>query len=97
MNDPNRARRTLWCQHWQEFSRLHTHYEANDVDYRQREYPPFPEETRGLTCGAKCKRTGQPCTIEIYLRHYQSWLDWCCVGDCEIGYKDRGRIKWKSN
>ncbi|MCX7167872.1 MAG: hypothetical protein NTV11_16575 [Rhodocyclales bacterium] len=61
MSDSDTERRRLWCQHWKEFSRLHARYEVEDVDYRLREYPSFPEEARSLICGAKSKRTGQPC------------------------------------
>lgn len=61
MDDPDREKRKLHRQHYEEFSRLHAQYEAEGTDYRQREYPPYPDEIRGLTCGAKSKRTGNPC------------------------------------
>lgn len=28
-----------------------------------RHFPPFPDELRGFACGARSKRTGQPCKL----------------------------------
>lgn len=55
------AARKKWRNYWEATWKLREAYDANDVDYRERSYPVFPEELRGLTCGAKSKRTGQPC------------------------------------
>jgi hypothetical protein len=60
-NDQDSERRRLWRQHSYESSRLREQYDAEGVDYRLRVYPAFPEEARGLTCGAITKRSGQPC------------------------------------
>jgi hypothetical protein len=66
--DEGKDRRRQWREHWEEFERLNEQYEAADTDYRCRIYPKFPEHLRGLTCGAKSKRSGQPCKqLNIYL------------------------------
>jgi hypothetical protein len=59
--DADQDKRNRWREHWREFARLLEYYEANDIDYRLREYPAFPDDLRGMTCGAKSRRTGQPC------------------------------------
>ena len=61
MVDVDKDRRKRWREHFEEFHRLSEQYDAADTDYRWRVYPDFPEDLRGLTCGAKSKRTGKPC------------------------------------
>jgi len=47
--------------------RLHEKLEADDTDHKWRVYPALPEDPMGLTCGAKSKRTGQPCkNVSLY-------------------------------
>lgn len=56
-----KARRKLWREHYTavQLALQEAGYDAT--------FPPFPEELRGLTCGAK-NRKGEPCRkTELYL------------------------------
>ena len=67
-SDLGKDRRRRWREHFEEFYRLCEKYEAADTDYHCCDYPAFPEDLIGLTCGAKTKRSGQPCkNLSIYL------------------------------
>lgn len=62
--------RRLWRQHFEECARLSQAYDAASTAFiesggasrnpRPPRYPPFPEELRGLACGARNRR-GDPC------------------------------------
>ena len=55
-------RRTLWRSFFRERDRLQDAWIAQGCPYPTPELPPFPDELRGLTCGAKT-RAGTPCKM----------------------------------
>lgn len=67
MEDQDKRRRYL--AHWAEFYRLTAEYNAKGVDYCYRRYPEFPADLRDMTCGAKSKRTGQPCKSKVLYKN----------------------------
>ncbi len=67
--DVSHDRRRRWHEHRKEFDRLCEKYVAADTDYRWRVYPAFPEDLRDFTCGAKSKRSGQPCKNKSIYRN----------------------------
>jgi len=52
--------RRLWRRYHDEHDRLFDLWEASDYDPKLKPNIPFPEELRGLTCGART-RAGTPC------------------------------------
>lgn len=54
------ALRKLWRRRFEEHDRIAAGWWAKGITYPPPEYPPFPEELRGLACGAKT-RAGTPC------------------------------------
>jgi hypothetical protein len=65
MDEQKRAAlRKLWRTYFNACDKIHEAYErkreASDVWISPPTSPPFPEELRGLTCGAKT-RAGTPC------------------------------------
>jgi len=64
MNDIDEAERRrlrkLWRDHFAEHEKAAAEWRARDYQYPPPVFPPFPDELRGLTCGAKT-RAGTPC------------------------------------
>lgn len=64
MDDPDEAERRrlrkLWRQHFAEHEKVAAEWRARDYQYPPPEFPPFPDELIGLTCGAKTM-AGTPC------------------------------------
>ncbi|QSA97733.1 HGGxSTG domain-containing protein [Methylococcus sp. EFPC2] len=60
-------KRKLWRQYHTESSRISEAWRERGYQYPPPRYPPFPDELRGLACGAKT-RAGTPCKLtSIYL------------------------------
>ena len=55
-----RRLRKLWREHFAESDKVAAEWRARDYQYPPPVFPPFPDELRGLTCGAKT-RAGTPC------------------------------------
>ncbi|HPV30823.1 MAG TPA: HGGxSTG domain-containing protein [Deltaproteobacteria bacterium] len=53
--------REKWKQFWREYDRAHKAWLK--LPLPRPTYPriPFPDELKGLTCGAHARRTGKPC------------------------------------
>lgn len=64
MDDDNEAERRrlrkLWREHFAEHEKVAEAWRARGYQYPPPVFPPFPDELRGLTCGAKT-RAGTPC------------------------------------
>jgi hypothetical protein len=59
--DPDADRRRRLRQYARDHEAAFAWYEANRVPHALRIYPKFPAGLEGLTCGARSKRTGEPC------------------------------------
>ena len=57
------ALRKQWIAYWKEVNGVHSEAEAAGLLPGEYETPPFPEELRGLTCGAKTKGSRGPCRL----------------------------------
>jgi hypothetical protein len=53
--------RRKWRDHWGEFYRVVAEAKEQDLLPGDYDLPMFPDELRGLTCGARSKRTDEPC------------------------------------
>jgi len=56
-------KRLLWIAYRRHLEHLRIELERQGVPIWEvaRHFPPFPEELRGLTCGAHARQSGQPC------------------------------------
>ena len=60
MNEHQADLRKLWKRYWKEDAARHAAWAERGTPYPSPECVPFPEELRGLACGAKT-RSGTPC------------------------------------
>ena len=63
MNDDTQHRavlRKLWRQHHDEHRRVGQEWRARGYELPAPKFPTYPDELRGMTCGAKT-RAGTPC------------------------------------
>lgn len=61
MNDPAGKRRR-WRTFCREHARVSAEWAARSYSHPPPQHPPFPDDLRGLACGAKT-RTGTPCKL----------------------------------
>lgn len=54
------ALRKLWRRHHEEHAKVAAGWQERGYQYPPPVFPPFPDELRGLACGAKT-RAGTPC------------------------------------
>lgn len=57
------ALRQRWVAYWKEVDRLCTEAQAAGLLPGEYRTPPFPEELRGLACGARTKGSRAPCQL----------------------------------
>lgn len=64
--DPDRERRARWRAYCRAHAEVGTAWAARGCGLPHPAFPPFPDELRGLPCGAKT-RAGTPCKrTDIY-------------------------------
>ncbi len=62
-----RRLRKIWREYYAESDKVFAEWRARGYQYPPPESPPYPEELRGMTCGAKT-RAGTPCKRkDLYL------------------------------
>lgn len=57
---PERRRR--WREHFETYERIAASWARRGYDLPGPEFPPFPDDLRGLQCGART-RAGTPCKL----------------------------------
>jgi hypothetical protein len=85
MEITDKARRRLFKAHHAEFARVIALRGKMEEEFSDRyhepiprallpEYPSYPEECRGMTCGGKGRRSGEPCKQrELYVNGRCKW------------------------
>ena len=86
-------KRKLWRAHFDECERISSDWAERGYPYPAPPLPAFPEELRGLTCGAKT-RAGTPCKLTGIYRNGRCKLH----GGLSTGPKTaEGRAKMPDN
>lgn len=89
-----RRLRKLWREHFAEHEKVAAEWRARDYQYPPPVFPPFPDELRGLTCGAKT-RAGTPCKRKDLYTSARCPAPWRSVHRADDARgQGQGRRKW---
>lgn len=92
VSDSTPDRRRRWRKYHELQSAVHQQWQERGYRYPPPATPPFPDDLRGLACGARTK-AGTPCKLTaIYLNGRCKWHGGCSTGPTTEAGKEQSRV-----